>query len=354
MLPESRTTYHPYAAAQYLILRRKGSKQTQSELAPTMSSPEATEDGTDAGPALYKDPAAYPWSIDGRNDLAPFLSAVKEGITKAAAELQLSLAASDVTWLNTNHGHYMLFVPPGSQVGRTTLNRPRYMGMTKGQVSSILSAKGYPRIFEPSPRFSSKANNTERNYEHWCMQLWWFLAMIGDYKSMIILLATPPENCPSIAEDSIWAFVRHRWNPPKSPLFYEDNTARPVKDIFGRHMLAEGTVNNLNGIRSTFYSAVQAVHRRCNQNGSYRRACPGCFEVFRARQSDSTTAARCTHHPVPQFYCNQGSPTDAHKLSTLIQSIMKEPKALNYQAKTRQALLPSDLLSIQMKMEANG
>jgi hypothetical protein len=71
-----------------------------------------------------------------------------------------------------------------------------------------------------SPRFNGAAlkANTKLNYEKPQLKLWYFLAIIGDYESMLLILVDPLLGTPSINADSLKSFCNHRYFLPSTPL----------------------------------------------------------------------------------------------------------------------------------------
>lgn len=77
----------------------------------------------------------------------------------------------------------------------------------------------YHQQIGPSPRFKSHiAANHFMNLEQQTLIFWNFLAVIGDYKSMIILLPSPPKNYPSVNNESIKKYFLFKYIPKDEPL----------------------------------------------------------------------------------------------------------------------------------------
>ena len=163
----------------------------------------------------------YPLSLDYRNidDATFFLTHVIDGIAEVASQLRLSIPANNIAWLDETEGDYKFYIHPDSDEGKRLLQSQKYRHMSQEDLSAHLEVTRHA-ILAPSPRFtsSSLSPNTMTNYERFCNQLWWFLAFIGDYHSMLLLLSEIPRNVPSMDVTSIKSFLQHRYLPRHTPL----------------------------------------------------------------------------------------------------------------------------------------
>jgi hypothetical protein len=81
------------------------------------------------------------------------------------------------------------------------------------------------------------ADRTKASYEEKFKQAWAFLAFKGYYESMLLLLPTPPEHCPSM-NANLEEFFRFKQQPKDTPL--KDERGNPVLDIEGNQILCDG------------------------------------------------------------------------------------------------------------------
>ncbi|KAG7360179.1 hypothetical protein IV203_035278 [Nitzschia inconspicua] len=200
------------------------SSNTSSNLSPTTN--EGPQVAFVPPSPLVKDPL-FDWSLDMQNNPTletKFLVVVKEKILEACSKYKLILPERSLRWLENHGGHYEMYT--------------------------------HPDAFEISPRFGncSLAPLTLTNYEKLCRMFWNFLAIIGDYDCMLILLIT--DNgwtfVPSINHKSIIAFVKHRFLPAKTPLYVEGTSDCPLVDIYQKQVSSESTVNNRDWLKSFF------------------------------------------------------------------------------------------------------
>ena len=286
----------------------------------------------------------YPWSLDYRNidEATVFLTHVKDGITEVASQLRLSIPPNNIAWLDETEGDYKFYIHPDSDEGKRLLQTQKHRHMSLEDLSAHLEVTRHA-ILAPSPRFtsSSLSPNTMTNYERFCMQLWWFLAFIGDYHSMLLLLSEIPRNVPSMDVTSIKSFLQHKYLPRHTPLCKDDNPLTPVLDLNGNQILSEGTVKNHVWLNSAF-AAFQHLHLIHHQNGSYVLCCPTCRSNFQQE-----IASACPHHPT-QRYCHRGNPISSHILKRFKKWLEDESHRRNYKVLKRQSLLPSDLVDMHM------
>jgi hypothetical protein len=302
---------------------------------------------------LFKKPDYY-WSLDQRNPHLPhFLCQVEAGIKASALEYQLVLHAEDLQWLHDTHGDYEFFSPPDTRFVREKATRisrsnPSLLQMSEESQWNVFvdqCLKNEHTVLLPSPRFQGKAPNYQRNCERFCRQFWWYLAMIGDYTSMMLLLKHPPgqESCPSMKLDSIYGFTQHRYNLPHSPL--KDSNEDTVLDISGRPMESEGSVLAPTWL-DTFFAAMGILHDTHGQNGSYIPQCDPCNHNFKGSFSNPLLSHKpCTHHQT-QRYCHTGNPTSSMKIKQLRKWLKGESVDRGYQVSKKSPFFPSDLVEM--------
>lgn len=277
-----------------------------------------------------KDPMFW-WSVSDTNKHLPgkYWSLVADGIEKAAKRVQEPVHPADIAWVRAHGGRFQQHVPPNSKQGRRLAELKSHRNLSPQQLKAkVLSEKHI--CLEDSPRFS-KAPTTIANYEVWMKHLWNFLAMVGDYESMLILLPNAEDRCPSMKVTSICLFVHHRFHLPGTSL---KEKSKQIKCVAGGHMVCEGSIQNYRWFDSCF-AAIKLVHRNCEHNGDYVAACPSC----------SKNKSPCRKHQGNQeFMCNKGNPTLAGKCLEIKEWLKKESINRGYTADHRSAFLPGDFV----------
>ena len=143
----------------------------------------------------------YHHSLDNRsNNLKPFLEKVPAGIVESAHNLNLTLHPQDTQWLASKGGFFQLYVSRDSRRCKEITHRKKHRNKTNIQHFLDEIANNQHIVMDRSPRFKDKAiaANTVTIYEQALASLWNFLALLGDYQSMIILLPHPPRDSPSV------------------------------------------------------------------------------------------------------------------------------------------------------------
>jgi hypothetical protein len=143
--------------------------------------------------------------------------------------------------------------------------------------------------------------STGNKYEAYMRQLYNFLAIIGDYQSMLILLEYPPSNPPPMNPRSILLFVYHRMEFPGTPLYndHEQSKSDPLKDVFGQQVLSEGSCRSKSGL-SHIFPVIKTLHQSFKQGGTYMHPCEECRALFQVRIKEGITSKfiYCKHHQV--------------------------------------------------------
>jgi hypothetical protein len=223
-------------------------------------------------PPLYND-RGYPWSLDRRNAeriRSKFLVPVKKGIMAAAKKFRTLIDPADLEWLHRHNGDFQMFCHPEATHFKEFRKRKERRDKTIEQLEVLLEMK-QKVILGKSPRFATQKPNTAWNYESFLRQLWWFLAIIGDYASMLILLPHPcTDYTPSCSAESLRSFIIHRFATRGTPLL--SSLEKPVQDIHKQPILAEGTIQNYVWIQSA-YAGITSLHVNREQTCSYVPAC---------------------------------------------------------------------------------
>ncbi|KAG7351502.1 hypothetical protein IV203_010862 [Nitzschia inconspicua] len=305
---------------------------------------------------LFKDPS-YDWSLDVRNNHTletKFLAVVKDKILDACSKYRLILPERSLRWLEDHGGHYEMYTHPDAFERKTSAAKYRRMS-TEERYRHVLS-KDHLHV-AVSPRFGnyyrSLAPLTLTNYEKLCRMFWNFLAIIGDYDSMLMLLITDDAwpFVPSVNHKSIVAFVKHRFLPAKTPLYVEGTAGSssdcPLVDIYQKQVSSEGTVNNRNWLKS-FFAALNLLHRHNDQTGTYREVCQPCYLNFSNDSRDP-----CLQHPHHQAFSCSGNPTTSTSIDNVKRWLDKESQDRLYRVTKRQAIFPSDISDIQQMLHCN-
>jgi hypothetical protein len=161
---------------------------------------EVNNNGNAATSVLWKDPT-FLWSLDFRTSASfenLYGSQVKAGVLAAAAKHRQTLSPKTIEWLGTHHGHYEMYMHPEAKATQQKLDAPQYRSVPRPTVQQQVLSNEHC-IIHPSPRFASTnlSFTSQNNYERMLRNFWWFLCIIGDYDSMLILLADPPNFVPS-------------------------------------------------------------------------------------------------------------------------------------------------------------
>ena len=276
---------------------------------------------------------------------------MEEGLVKAASVYGFPLHADDLAWIKEHKGHYQFYLHPKSLEARELLKTKRFQSDLFANapelVDKYMADEKYTLLLS-SPRFGKKAPATQRNYEKFCRQLWLFLAMVGDYTSMLMLLPHPPTNerCPSVKAEMLVVFVFHRYKPPLSPLNYGFGDEDQVNDINGNPVLAEGSIKGCEWLDS-FFAAMTIIHQEQGQNGSYRTICDGCFDIFKAAQETGVSNhSPCPYHDL-QRRATVGNPVTSIHVKDVREWMRNEAIRRNYQVRKRSPFFPSDLVDLQ-------
>jgi hypothetical protein len=240
-------------------------------------------------------------------------------LKEAAAKYRLVISDVDDSWLVAHHGRFMLHHSPHSTHYLHILNLKMHNGKSHESIIQYVLREQHTVIAE-SPRFSHAAisANYISNCEKWLAQLWNFLAIIGDYDSMLILLSQPSENSPSVNFASLQSFVLHKFNFPMQPLMNSWNGGEAVLDVSNRQVMSEGSVNNCNWFH-TLFAALNLLHPHFAKEGNspeYTVKCDQCYAIYweQSNPAISSTSRVSRYSPCHQHidsscrYCCKANP----------------------------------------------
>jgi hypothetical protein len=103
--------------------------------------------------------------------------------------------------------------------------------------------------------------------------LWEFFGLIGAYSSMIILLKTPPNPCPSMNPDVLRLYILYRRGIKGEPLV--DGSGAIVEDVQGYPLSCRGGWNAFVNIEKLF-TLVRGLHEFHENGGSFQDVCSDC------------------------------------------------------------------------------
>jgi hypothetical protein len=282
-----------------------------------------------------------------------------------AAKYRMVMAPEDVEWLTAHNGRFMHFIHPQSKEYRLILKRKKFLGKTHAFVKEDVLQTRHS-VIGVSPRFKGKdlSPNYFDNQEKWLGMLWNFLAIIGDYESMLILLVAPPPNCPSVNFASTQGFILHKFNVPLSPLCYSWEGGDPIHDRNLVPILSEGAVDNFNWI-STLIAALNCLHPKRAKGGDSQEhtiTCPACYAMYFLQSAPGIPLNdRVSHYKPCQAhtdshcqYCNRGNPyyKSSKSLIDLMTYLKAETKRRLYKETPVDGLLRSDVLDIHAYVKA--
>jgi hypothetical protein len=295
----------------------------------------------------------YVWSCDVRSKhLQPqYLQYVHSGIVRAAAKLRITLDERDLSWLEHHGGRFQMFIPFQSQHYKEKLASVQLKGKSAEEVAEHCLRKNH-QVCGPSPRFCTGAgvDNYYSSLESATRQFWNFLAMIGAYQCMLILLPNIAKECCSVSTIYFKAFILHKYLPHGTPLHENWNsTGEPIYDIYDRHMMCQGTTQNKDGF-DCILAAISHIHKeKARQYPSgYILQCPGCYNNFRDGVDVAERFKPCeTHTGSVSKYCCMGNPSPSFTIKCLVNWVDKESRRRGYEVKVKSFILPQDLLDIQ-------
>ena len=282
---------------------------------------------------------------DTNPHLEAYLNIVPKGILNASVQCSLTLNADDVSWLHEHNGRFKQFVNPGSNQAKKLVNTKKLSGIPLLDAAATIEREMH-KILGESPRCTGVADNTEANYEQSLKQMWNFLAIVGDYESMLILLSKPPPNCPSMSRDRIVQYVHHRFAEPLTPLT-KDGTSHGdrVKCALGNSMSSEGSVQNCRWLDSIFASLAE-VHLCNDRNGQYEEQCLHC----------NTAKDFCPTHKEKKVYTkiqNRGDPTSSPQVKKVKKWLKSETVARGYSPDHKSPFLPGDITTMHKAVTAS-
>lgn len=320
------------------------------------------------GPPLHND-ATFRWSthVLSKALMEDYLSKVEKGVIDIAKELGLVLFEGQyqqLAWLRNHHGIFQCFYHPQSHQYRKIAAQRNHQGQEFDEISSYCCINQHLVIASPIRFRMMVCSASYKTALDVAMRgLWNFLAIIGDYQSMLVLLPHPPKGCPSLRVASVVSYILYKFHPKKSPLREGwDQEGPEVVDILGRTVQCEGTVKNKDKFDCIF-AGLGRLHSDAtvvkDTSTSYHSQCPECFEIFAARvDKDDWNFPPCQAHigvaGNVSHYLPSGNVTKSSVFKTLIDYIDRVSDTRGYKTKHKEFLLPSNFIDIHKYMEATG
>ena len=174
-------------------------------------------------------------------------------------------------------------------------------------------------------------------YDVHLRQLHRYLAIIGDYESMLMLLLPPTtEDVPSIRVHSLEQFLRLKRTPKNVELMAM--TGEPILDVDGGQVFCDGGWNQPDKV-CQFRSAVTNLHKAHDQDGTYLEPCTLCVKAAKEEK-------KCVKHSgsYPRV-ARCGNPTRNQIFDNTIKQTKKD--GAGYIEKGDSQLLPSDLRALR-------
>jgi hypothetical protein len=318
--------------------------------------------GEEQGRLVNKPDFFWSTCISSKVLLSDVLPLVLENLVVAASRYGQSLHADDIAWLTAHNGRFKKWIHPESTDYGKISNSAKYKKHPSLIRQNVL--KNLHAVVGESPRNAntSISPNYANNREGMLAQFWNFLAITKEYDSMLILLGNPFENCPSAKFSCYQSFVLHKFNPPLAPLHDSWSGGAPVLDWLGRQVLSEGSVNN----HDTFpvlVAALNHLHPKFAKGGNdsgQTDPCEACYASYRIQSyplapvgvNQYTPCA--THTDSPCRYCCRGNPyyKSCSLLQELVSYLKKESARRQYKPKSKDPLLPSDVLDIHAHVKS--
>ena len=163
-----------------------------------------------------------------------------------------------------------------------------------------------------------------------------FCLLIGDYKSMFIMMSPAPKNALPIKVSTIVAYVKFKREPKGTPL---TNTSgrNQLKDIWNCPIKADGAWKTFKA-PVILSAAIHVLHVENNLEGSYHEVCKDCKE-------EGTNG--CDVHLGSPRLRSTGNPT---KHKDYLHCKKKYTKANGYEEKGASQLLPSDIRALRQSL----
>jgi hypothetical protein len=189
-----------------------------------------------------------------------YLSLVHAGIVTAASNLRRPLNPGDVAWLSLHKGRFPLYSPPSSEAYKRLLTSVLHKDKPLNKIAEHVLTQNHS-VVGSSPRFckGDVSVNYQSSMKSSLRNLWNFLAMIGVYQCMLILLPHPPTQCCSLSTRTLKATSSTNSILTTLHSTKSWDLGEAVHNLYHRPMKCEGTVRNKDGF-DTLLAALTHLH----------------------------------------------------------------------------------------------
>lgn len=196
----------------------------------------------------------------------------------------------------------------------------------------------------PRPQLGSRvlSDSSTKGYLGNIRMLEYFLALIGDWSSILILRENAPEFAPAVRDTSLAMFIS--WKTATAGDIMKDSHGIIIKDAFGRQLKADGCWNSP-ACHVPFSAAISALHaaRGFSKDMPYADVCNSCLQEYRRTRDHGRG---CFHHGSQPRLWRKGNPRFSEVYKNRIR-LLKVVELRGYQSNGNSPLTPRELLQIR-------
>lgn len=168
-----------------------------------------------------------------------------------------------------------------------------------------------------------------------------FLALIGDYESMLVFHNRKTSTVTqSMVAANVALYILYKTKKRDDKLTKLDNRTLPVTDVFGNEISCCGDWN-YTGNADQFLNAITAIHKAIYQSGSYTDPCPRCITAL---QSNSNSTG-CQFHLGKYKFYRCGNPRYSNEVDRAMRTATELTQ--NHQSRKCPQLLPSEVNTLR-------
>lgn len=185
------------------------------------------------------------------------------------------------------------------------------------------------------------ADNSYLSYTKQFRGFFKFLALIGDYDSMLVFhnqkskLVTE-----SMVSESVALYIIYKTKKSTENLTKLHNKTIMMKDIFGQEIKCVGHWNAI-GNADQFLNAITNIHLTIRQTAAYTDPCELCIN---ARQSNNNSTG-CRFHLGEYKFYRRGNPRYSNEVNKAM--IIAKEETQNHRSKKCAQLLPSEVETLR-------